>query len=103
MLLTAMIAMQKKGQTMQEMIQTRTITEKLNLLPTLQKQTVYEFIDFLLSKNGINNAEGSTRVRDNSSQDKKSLLLNVSVWNEEDIEAIEEAQKDINRWNLTAF
>lgn len=65
------------------------MTEKINLLTPSQKQTLYDFIDFLLSKNHT------------EKKDKKSLL-SVSVWDDRDIEAIEEARKELNLWSLTA-
>ena len=70
------------------MITSEKIYEKCGLLDPLQRETVSEFIDFLLSKHPV------------CRHDKKSLLLQTSVWNNEDIQAIEEAQKDINAWRL---
>ena len=89
---------------MQEIIQTRTITEKLNLLPPMQKQTVYEFIDFLLNKNHIGQAaENITTIENDSIEEKRSGLLDISVWSEEDIEVIYQGQKEMNKWSITEF
>lgn len=73
---------------MQDIISNHNMTEKINLLTPSEKETVYNFIDFLLSKNHT------------KKKDKKSLL-NVSVWNDKDIEVIEEARKELNVWSLS--
>ena len=70
------------------MITSETISEKCELLDPSQRETVFEFIDFLLHKH------------QRSCSDKRDLLLQTSVWSEEDIRPIEEVQKDINRWQL---
>jgi hypothetical protein len=60
------------------MITSEEISEKCEQLDPLQRETVSEFIDFLLSKHP------SPRC------DKKALLLRTSVWSDEDIQSIEE-------------
>lgn len=75
---------------MQDIISNHNMTEKMKLLTPSQKQTIYDFIDFMLSQTHTKKKE-------------KESLLNVSVWNDRDIEGIEEAQKELNVWSLTAF
>ncbi len=73
------------------MITSQQVSEKFELLDPLQRETVSQFIDFLLYQNHLANT------------DKKALLLRTSIWTEEDVHAIEEVQKDINAWKLPTF
>ena len=66
------------------------IFEKISLLDPSQKKTVYDFVNFLLSQ------------QTQTGQDT-SALLNVSVWEEEAIEAVEEAQRAINLWQPESY
>ena len=66
------------------------IFEKISLLDPIQKKTVYDFVNFLLSQ------------QTQTGQDT-SALLNVSVWEEEAIEAVEEAQRAINLWQPESY
>jgi flagellar biosynthesis regulator FlaF len=69
---------------MQQLISKEQLWEKIDQLnPTLQ-QIVVRFIDSLLK------TQTTVNKRDRSS------LLKVSVWSEEDIQRIEEAQDRIN-------
>lgn len=76
---------------MLKVISSSQLYEKFDLLNTLQKETVYKFIEFLISKNTI------------ESEKKKCILLKTSVWSQEDIKYIEDAQKDISRWTINTF
>lgn len=62
--------------------------EQLNLF---QQQTVLAFIDSLA------NTQPTVGKRD------KSQLLNLSIWTEEDIQSIQEAQDRINAWQLPTY
>jgi hypothetical protein len=62
--------------------------EKLYLLDHQQRETVFLFINFLLSKKSINKSSN------------KQVLLNTSVWNENDIQSIEQVQKEMNKWTI---
>lgn len=64
--------------------------EKLSQLDPFQQQSVANFIDSLLD------LKTSTTRRD------KRELLSLSVWTDEDIAQIQEAQDRINVWNLPA-
>ena len=64
--------------------------EKLSQLDPFQQQSVANFIDSLLD------LKTSTTRRD------KRELLSLSVWTDEDIAQIQEAQDRINAWNLPA-
>ncbi|MFN8446388.1 MAG: hypothetical protein U0175_36695 [Caldilineaceae bacterium] len=75
---------------MQTILLDQQIQQKLLWLTPEQKQTIYDFINFLLSTK-------STRP-----ELKKSDLLTISVWSEEDIQEIEKVQKQINAWTLAA-
>jgi hypothetical protein len=78
-------------QQMQQIISKEQLWEKINLLNPFLQQTVVMFIDSLLKTQTIVNK------RD------KSRLLNISVWSEEDIQQIEEAQNRMNAWQLPVF
>lgn len=67
------------------------VYHKLELLDPFQRETVSEFIDFLLSKQPV------------VSSDKKTILLGTSVWSEEHLQQVEEIQKDINTWKPPIF
>jgi hypothetical protein len=66
--------------------------QKFEVLPENAKKEVDDFIDFLLQK----------RPPRKKKLDKKKLL-EISQWTEEDIKAIEEAGKEINKWQLETF
>lgn len=69
-----------------------TVMQKFEILPENAKKEVDDFIDFLLQK----------RPPRKKKLDKKKLL-EISQWTEEDIKVIEEAGKEINKWQLEAF
>jgi hypothetical protein len=73
---------------MSNLINSNQLHEKFNLLNSLQKETIYYFIEYLLSKKSIELME------------KKNILLKTSVWSEEDIKYIEDAQKEMNKWKI---
>ena len=76
---------------MQNAIVREQLWEKLNLLNSWQQQMVFGLIDSLLD------AQPTTGKRD------KKRLLSLSVWTEQEIERIEEAQGAINEWRLPQF
>ncbi|MBI3957671.1 MAG: hypothetical protein HY328_02590 [Chloroflexi bacterium] len=65
--------------------------EKLDLLTVWQQQMVLGLIDLLLE------AQSAVGRRN------KSRLLSLSVWTEEDIQQIEQAQEKVNEWPLPQF
>ena len=71
------------------MITEQQIVNKIHLLNPLQMQTVSAFLDFLLSKQ----------------TDSKSLaaLLNISTWDTQSLQEIENAAKSINQWQPETF
>ena len=73
------------------MITSQQVYHKLELLDPLQRATVSEFIDFLLSKQPV------------ASPDKKAILLHTSVWSDDSLQQIEQVQKDINTWQPPIF
>lgn len=66
------------------------VFDKLKQLKPQQKQQVIEFIDGLLQKR---TAEGLA----------KEILLSVSVWTQEDVDLITEAQKEYPSWLIKPF
>jgi hypothetical protein len=76
---------------MQQTISKEQLLEKIDHLNPFLQQTVSAFIDGLLR------TQTMTAKRD------KSRLLAISVWSDEDIQLIEEAQSRINAWQLPAF
>ncbi len=69
-----------------------TLVNKFEILPEQAKKEAYDFIEFLIEK----------RVPKKKKIDKRKLL-EVSCWSDEDIEAIEEAGRALNQWNLETF
>ena len=76
---------------MQQIISKEQLWTKLGLLHPFQQQTVVALIDSLLKTQTV------VDKRD------KSGLLNISVWTEQDLQPIEEAQDRINAWQLPVF
>ena len=76
---------------MQEIISKEQLWEKVNRLPPFLQQTVVIFVDSLLKTQTLVNKRDKRR------------LLTLSVWCEEDIQPIEEAQNRINAWQLPVF
>jgi len=68
------------------------VIQKFEILPESAKKEVADFIDFLLQK----------RFSRKKKTDKK-MLLEISQWTEVDIKAIEDAGKEINKWQLETF
>ena len=66
-------------------------TIKLDLLTVWQQQMVVGLIDSLLE------AQPAIDKRD------KNRLLFLSLWSEQDIQQIEEAQDKVNEWQLPQF
>lgn len=73
---------------MQQTISREHLWNKLDLLDPLQQETVVALIDSLLE------AQPVAGKRD------KRRLLALSVWTEQDIQQIEDAQDWINEWQL---
>ncbi len=74
---------------MSEAITVQQLTRKLALLDAAQKRRVYELIEVL-----------SERSRAAGSDSRKHLLLELPVWNEDDVQRIREVQQDINGWQI---
>jgi hypothetical protein len=68
------------------------LTQKYKALADQDKKTVFDFIDFLSQK----------RKPEKKKIDRKKLL-EVSCWSDEDIKAIEDAGKLINKWQPETF
>ena len=73
---------------MSNVISINQFNEKFYLLDHQQRETVFLFINFLLSKKTIKKSNN------------KQVLLKTSVWNEHDIQSIEQVQKDIRKWTI---
>jgi len=73
-------------------VTSETVIQKFEILPESAKRQVTDFIDFLLQK----------RSPRKKKIDKK-MLLEISQWTEEDIKAIKDAGKEINKWQLETF
>lgn len=76
---------------MQQTISKQQLLEKIDHLNPFLQQTVSTFIDGLL------------RTQTTIAKRDKSRLLAISVWSDEDIQPIEEAQGRINAWQLPVF
>lgn len=73
-------------------ISAESILQKFEVLPENAKREVADFIEFLLQK----------RPSKKKKIDKKALL-EISQWTDEDIQAIEDAGKEINKWKVETF
>lgn len=71
------------------------ISIKYMLLNKSDRSEVNDFMDFLLSKR-------KNSVKSHLSQYKKKIL-NVSVWNDTDLDFINDARKRINDWIISKW
>lgn len=76
---------------MQQSISKERLVEMFDLLSPFQQRTVFTFIDSLLM------------VRTDQKKRDKSSLLQLSAWDDDDIQEIEDAQKRINEWQIPDF
>jgi hypothetical protein len=63
---------------------------KIEMLDRVQQETVVAFIDSLIETRSV------------EKPDRRRLLM-VSVWTEEDIQQIKDAQDRLNEWQLPTF
>jgi hypothetical protein len=68
------------------------IALKYNLLDDTAKKEVLDFVDFLLNKKG--------NLKESDSSDYKKRLLQVSKWEEADIDLLIKNQQKLNQWNV---
>jgi len=68
------------------------IALKYNLLDDSAKKEVLDFVDFLLNKKG--------NLKESDSSDYKKRLLQVSKWEDADIDLLIKNQQKLNQWNV---
>ena len=68
------------------------IALKYNLLDDTAKKEVLDFVDFLLNKKG--------NLKESDSSDYKKRVLQVSKWEETDIDLLIKNQQKLNQWNV---
>ncbi len=68
------------------------LTIKYNLLDRTSKKEVRDFMEFLLSKKSPSSPSKMDAY--------KKKILNVSKWNDADIELINQNQKKFNQWKI---
>ncbi len=73
------------------MVTQEIFVEKYQQLDPLERETVEEFIDFLLSKHA------------RTCDDVQQALLETSVWSDDDIASIEHVQQDMAQWHIPTF
>jgi hypothetical protein len=66
---------------------------KMQAMSPAQQREVYDFADFLVSR----------KKRERKQTKQKAHLLSVSVWSEDDIQAIANATVEVNKWNLPSY
>ena len=66
------------------------LSVKMQRMTPVQQREVIDFAEFLLSRK-------KQLVKDSI---RRERLLNVSVWSDSDIEAINRATTEVNKWNL---
>jgi hypothetical protein len=69
------------------------LSVKMQRMTPTQQREVIDFAEFIMLRNK-RTLKGSMR---------KERLLNVSVWSESDIEAIDRATTEVNKWNLPNY
>ncbi len=70
-----------------------TIIVKLQYLTPEAIEEVCDFVEFLSNKQ--NKIKEIKNVKD--------ILLNISVWSEDDIKVFDEIRGDFNKWNIEEF
>lgn len=63
---------------------------KLGMLEPFKRQELLDFLEFLLNK--------QTKEREGQFKTYKERILQVSVWNEDDIAELETSSKKLNQW-----
>lgn len=76
---------------MQQSITRDKWAELFDLLSPFQKKIVMTFIDSLL------------RARDQTTKRDKRELLNISVWDQDALQEVADAQHRINQWQIPTF
>ncbi len=69
------------------------LSVKMQRMTRAQQREVMDFAEFLISREKPS-AEVSLR---------KERLLSVSVWSDSDVEAINRATAEVNKWNLPNY
>jgi len=69
------------------------LSVKMQRMTPAQQREVIDFAEFLLSRKNHPAKDSIRRER----------LLNVSVWSDGDIEAINRATTEVNKWNLPNY
>lgn len=70
------------------------LTAKMQAMTPAQQRELFDFADFLVSRR-IN--------RTPQRKSRKSHLLAVSVWSDNDISSIDAATEEVNTWTLTKY
>ena len=69
------------------------LSVKMQRMTPAQQREVIDFAEFLISRK-VQQVQVSVR---------RERLLNVSVWSDSDIEAINRATAEVNKWNLPNY
>ena len=73
---------------MQSIVTAEQLSDKIELLDPPQRETVYQFVSFILSQKHTRDAAA------------KELLLETSIWSRGDVQQVLEAQADLNAWRI---
>jgi hypothetical protein len=69
------------------------LSVKMQRMTPAQQREVIDFAEFIISR----------KKRIMKSARRNERLLNVSVWSDSDIEAIDKATTEVNKWNLPNY
>lgn len=69
------------------------LSVKMQQMTPMQQREVIDFAEFIISRT----------KRTSKDSIRKKRLLNISVWSENDIEAINRATAEVNKWNLPNY
>lgn len=69
------------------------LSVKMQRMTPAQQREVIDFAEFIISR----------KKRTSKGSMRKERLLNISVWSDSDIEAIDQATTEVNKWNLPNY
>ena len=80
------------------------LKQKFDMLPEQGKKEAFNFIEFLAMKSQQKKqTDKKKRKVKKSSIDKKKILTEMSYWEKEDIQNVNEARKHLNKWQPKTF
>lgn len=72
------------------------LSEKFEFLPEQAREEALDFIEFLLKKRMNKSVK-------KEAENRRKLLLGMSVWDDQDMERLDEVRENLNKWQPEIF